>query len=92
MNSETMGLAVEIADDAAREVVASALRPMPGAGSWLSTRLPRGLEADDARAVRRALRYLHRRGLVWDHPAKAWVTLRRPLSLRVSRARGGMAA
>lgn len=91
MNHETVRLAIEIADDAAREVVASALRPMPGAGSWLSTRLPRGLDADDARAVRRALRYLHRRGMVWDHPAKAWVTLRQPMSLRLSRTSGGTA-
>lgn len=64
--------------------------PMPGSDGWLSTLLPRGSSLDEVRDVRRALRYLHLRGLITDHPQRPWVRLAPP-DLAASRQRRRMA-
>lgn len=73
--AEIATLAREIADAAALEVLACALVAMPGADGWLSTALLPNTPVDEAREVRRALRYLHLRGLITDHPQRPWVRL-----------------
>lgn len=81
MNAETMELAVKVADQAARELVRSKLVPLKTAPGWYQSRLPQ-MANDEARAVRTALRYLHRRGLIWDHPQRPWITLSCPPGVR----------
>jgi len=76
--AEIATLAREIADAAALEVLACALVPMPESGGWLSTTLPHGAPVDEVREVRRALRYLHLRGLITDHAQRPWVRLTPP--------------
>lgn len=71
-------LAREIADAAALETLACALVAMPGMEGWLSTALLPDTHVDEAREVRRALRYLHLRGLITDHPLRPWVRLTPP--------------
>jgi len=68
-------LARQIADAAALETLACALVAMPGMEGWLSTALLPNTPVDEAREVRRALRYLHLRGLITDHPLRPWVRL-----------------
>lgn len=88
--NELTALARDIADAAATEILACALVAMPGAGGWLSTVLPHGCDKDEARDVRRALRYLHLRGLITDHPMRPWVRLAPP-DQAAPRKRGRMA-
>lgn len=88
--AEMAGLAVSIADDAAVSLVACALELMPGDGGWMSTTLPHGTDPGEAGEVRRALRYLHLRGLITDHPMRPWVRLAPPDNA-APRKRGRMA-
>lgn len=76
--ADIAALAREIADAAALETLACALVAMPGAGGWLSTALLPDAPVDEAREVRRALRYLHLRGLITDHAQRPWVRLTPP--------------
>lgn len=77
-DTDIAALAREIADAAATDTLDCALTPMPGSDGWLSTLLPRGSSLDEVRDVRRALRYLHLRGLITDHPQRPWVRLTPP--------------
>lgn len=91
MNAETVQLAVQIADQAARDMVRKHLNQPPHAAGWYYGRPPSKLGPAQAQATRVALRYLHRRGLVWDHPQRPWVTLSCPLALAAPR-RGARAS
>ena len=90
MNNETVTMAIDVADRAARELVRAYLRPVRAQAGWYQTRLPPGMPADQAAAVRTALRYLHRRGLIWDHPHKGWIKLSPPPALHGGRRRAGV--
>lgn len=81
MNAETMNLAVKVADRAARELACRYLAPLRSAPGWYQPRIPPGLQPEEAGALRVALRYLHRRGLIWDHPQRPWIALSRPHTL-----------
>lgn len=80
-----MALAIKVADRAARELARRYLAPLKSAPGWYQSRLPPGLQPDEAGAVRGALRYLHRRGLVWDHPQRSWIALSRPVTFDAPR-------
>ncbi len=90
ITADVAALARDIADAAAKSTLACALTPMPGSDGWLSTLLPRGSSLDEVRDVRRALRYLHLRGLITDHPRRPWVRLAPP-DLTAPRQRRRMA-
>lgn len=78
ITADVAALARDIADAAAKSTLACALTPMPGGDGWLSTLLPHGASLDEVRDVRRALRYLHLRGLITDHAQRPWVRLAPP--------------
>ena len=90
ITADVAALARDIADAAAKATLACALTPMPGSDGWLSTLLPHGASLDEVRDVRRALRYLHLRGLITDHPQRPWVRLAPP-DLTAPRQRRRMA-
>lgn len=71
--AEVDALARQIADAAALATLAGELAEMPCGGGWRSTLLPYDTAPDTVSAVRRALRYLHLRGLIADHPLRPWV-------------------